>query len=110
MRIDTVRDIVDVAVSVLDDYAEDSEESRIARMAHWILLNLGVVVNDRQLGPVSKISTDVESVSVIQIGPRVVLHSTESMKTLLCEQARQLATALFMCAERSERYPAPRES
>ncbi len=102
---DTVRDIVDVAVSVIDDYADDANETRISRMAHWILLNLGVEVNDRKLGSVSKISTDITNVSVLQIGVRVVMHSAEPMRLLGCEQARQLATALLMGVERSEMYP-----
>lgn len=104
MSFDTVREIVDVAVSVLEDYGEDSQETRIARMAHWILLNLGVDVTDRQLGSVSKISTDVSSISVIQVGSRLALHSTEPLKAIATEHARQLATALLICVERSERY------
>lgn len=98
--IDGVREIIDVAVSVLEDYCDDdASETRIARLARWIVYNLAVDVIDKRAGSVAIISTMDKTGMVVQAGDSVAL---QVHGTFDGEGARQLATALLLCAERAE--------
>lgn len=101
---DTLNEIIDVAISVLEDYEADAGESRIARLASWLVFNMGVNVQDRQLGPFSRMSTDDSSIAVLQMGERVVLVAQGTTQTLSEDVARQLATALLIATERAESF------
>lgn len=73
--IDGVREVLDVAVDVLRDYAPDSGNSRIERLARFILLNLRADIADPTL-----------------FDP-----------TLSGEECREVATYWLLLAERADR-------
>jgi len=73
---DKVRDIVNLAVEVLSEYGTEDGGTRIERMATWIILNL--------------VDTDAGECD------ERIYTSKE------CDGMRRLATALFVCVERSE--------
>jgi hypothetical protein len=98
----TVRQTIDIAVSVMEDYGEAGADTRIARLARWVILNLGVDVYKRELGCIAHIGTDAKGVAALQVGGSVALLTQAPTQSLSYESARQLATALFIAVERAE--------
>lgn len=100
--VDSVRDIVNVAVDVLKDYGVTQGDTRIERMARWIALNFIVELKDVRSGSVSRITTDDTRILAMQVGDHVGFRSDEVTRSLRKETARQLAVALLVCVERAE--------
>ncbi len=99
----SVREIVDVAVSVLQDYGVGGE-TRIEQLARWVVMCFaGVDVRDERVGRISRqFVTDVGVVEQVgyKIGVEVCEHAPR--RALTADQARDLATALLVAAERAE--------
>ncbi len=103
---DTLRDVLDVAISVLGDYGDDHQNSRIERMANWIVMNLTPPVSDYRSGSLSLISTDDDSLTVAVLGDTISVRAenghSASVVDLDAERCRQFASALLIGVERSE--------
>jgi hypothetical protein len=102
--VDGVREILDVAVSVLQDYDPEHGFTRIERMARWILLNLREGLKEEHLGLVSVITTsDLRSVQRVDSQIAVSIGSgLATQPPLSAQTARELATGLYLCAQRVE--------
>lgn len=90
---DTVTSIQDLAAEVLQEYAPDHGNTRIERLARWVVFNLSPDLQDEGVDePYVSVTSDV------------FVHR-DANKVLLCydielrpDQARELATALLICA------------
>ncbi len=99
-RVDALVDIVDVAVSVLHDYAGDGEDTRIARMARWICCNLGMVINDHLAdGTMCLCAEDEEFLATLHMTEHLAINVWKPLSPLY---ARHLAVVLYRCIERLE--------
>ena len=105
--IDNVRDILDVAISVLRDHGRAPGDSRLERMARWLIMNLGVQLQDEHARWMSRVYTSDSDLAASHVGDHVGLSARIATyefvaQALEPEKARQLATALLICAERAE--------
>ncbi len=104
--VDGVREILDVAVSVLQDYDPNHGNSRIERMARWLLLNLREGLKEGHAGLVSQVTTTDRCVQ--RVGTQLIVSQVGDSNRLTTQpvmtsgSARELATALYLCAERME--------
>lgn len=101
--IDSVSEVLAVATEVLQEYGDVPGDSRIERMARWVVLNLGVEVDEAHLGSVSRVRTTDGLQRVWRIGSLVGIDYIGSNQgDGNADTARQLAKALLICVERSE--------
>lgn len=101
-RVDLVQDILDLAVEVLRDHGAEPRGTPVERLARWVVFNLGVQVDQQVLGGLSRTFTDDGELAAVQAGEHVGLSGRALARPMRSEQARQLATALFMSAERAD--------
>jgi hypothetical protein len=99
---DGVSEILDVAISVLQDYGDVPGESRLERLARGVVYNLSgsVELTHEIAGRVSETTLDDGGVTrrVQQAGGLIGIAA----RTMRAEQARQLAAALLICANRAD--------
>lgn len=107
-HIDGVREVLDVAVSVLTDYAPDMGDTRIERLARWVLFNLKADVQLEGIGHVA-LCKCTDKVEVGQVGDRVAFSTYATLggaaallRTMSAEEARNVATGLLLCADRAD--------
>jgi hypothetical protein len=105
-RVDGVREILDVAVDVLRDYGAVAGDSRIERLARWIVFNLAVHLRDIHSGSRYAIYAS-DKLAVTQCDDHMALSARvktygSAARPMRSEQARRLATALLVCAERAD--------
>ena len=106
--IDGVREVLDVAVSVLRDYSPNFGNTRIERMARWLILNLGADVMLEHYGARS-VAACTPSVAVTCVGDKIVFEVQAVLRNPLTrsfgrDEAVDIATALLLCAERADSY------
>jgi hypothetical protein len=105
-RVDSVREILDVAVGLLRDYGTVPGDTRIERMARWIVFNLAMHLRDVHSGSKSAVYANDE-LAAIQCDKHVALSARVKTyayvaRPMSTEEARKLATTLLACAERAD--------
>jgi hypothetical protein len=99
---DTVQEIFGVALSVLIDYGPEGE-TRVERMARWIAWNLEVDLEEQERGNATSIVLNDPALIVMRYGDNIALRGSHGfVRTMSKDEARQLATALLVCAERAD--------
>jgi hypothetical protein len=110
--VDKVDVILDVATEVLRDYGSVVGDTRIERMAKWIVYSLGNDPCSSQAGMISRWNVCAEGrptltqfVDVYRVGEHVGIScgGIRPLVKLDPERARMLGTALFRAAEKAER-------
>jgi hypothetical protein len=98
--VDGLEEILDVAIDVLRDYGDAPGDSRIERLARWAVFNLSACarLRHRVVGNVSDSVTEDGRFNVKQVGYLVGVDQ----RAMLSSQARQLAAALLICADRAD--------
>ncbi len=91
--VDGVDSILDVAVEVLGEYAPDSGNTRIERMARWILLNVGGIPTKMHF-PIAEVR-NAPAASMVQV-------SDDHVAGYSAHDARLLASMLLRAADRAE--------
>lgn len=110
--IDSLDQVLDVAASVLEDYAPeaaDGRHTRIDRMARWITLNMGSPIVCEEAGGIVRHALScnpggvpTELISVWRVGNTVGIECAGPVKKLSYQAARDLAAALIRAVEAAE--------
>lgn len=102
--IDTLDGVLDVAGDVLQDYASESLDTRIARMSRWLALNLGgPPYHAETLGrDFQRYDTGEQSYDLVRVGSIFAIQKRDGSTCGLgfgAQSARALAVALLRVAE-----------
>jgi hypothetical protein len=92
--------VLDIAVTVLADYAPDFGNTRLERMARYLMLNLGGEPTLEKAGALARFSGD--EVEVLRAGEHIAVHVDGLRAGRTPEQARALAVMLLRAAELAE--------
>lgn len=112
LRVDGVNEILGVALSVLEDHAPDHGDTRIERLARFVLLNIMAHVTHEKCGNISRATSGSPSLFVVEQVGRVVgitswpvwsgARSNSAIGLMSSTHARELATALILCADHAD--------
>lgn len=98
ITIDDVDTILEVAGEVLVENAPDPGDTRIERLARWVVANLDAIVTMQRAGAYTLFTTS--RVRAVRLGERILLDLS-GRKEFSPGEAQEVATALLRAAHQA---------